>query len=323
MDPLFFSMKQIPQADLNDFLSEDLSRKQAFIQHIGKAFEEIGFLALKGHFLTTDLQEQLYTEVRSFFQLPNEVKSTYEIKGGGGQRGYTGFGKEHAAGRTVGDLKEFWHFGQDFKTKPFLKGKYSKNLTVNELENFNKVGNLVFLKLEETAKILLQALALYLDLNEYYFDAYVTGGNSILRAIHYPPIKEPPKEAVRAAAHGDINLITLLMGAQGGGLQVLNRQNQWIDAVAERDELMINIGDMLSRLTNNKLPSTVHRVVNPPKELWGKSRYSLPFFMHPTPEMPLNCLPQTVDKDHPKKYEDIQAGTFLNQRLVELGLLEK
>jgi len=273
--------------------------------------------------LTTDLQEQLYTEIRSFFQLPNEVKSTYEIKDGGGQRGYTGFGKEHAAGRTVGDLKEFWHFGQDFKTKPFLEGKYSKNLTVKELKNFNKVGNLVFLKLEETAKILLQALALYLDLNEYYFDAYVTGGNSILRAIHYPPIKEPPKEAVRAAAHGDINLITLLMGAQGGGLQVLNRQNQWIDAVAERDELMINIGDMLSRLTNNKLPSTVHRVVNPPKELWGKSRYSLPFFMHPTPEMPLNCLPQTVDKDHPKKYEDIQAGTFLNQRLVALGLLEK
>ncbi|MGA1776920.1 MAG: isopenicillin N synthase family dioxygenase, partial [Flavobacteriaceae bacterium] len=228
-------MKQIPQADLNDFLSEDLSRKQAFIQHIGKAFEEIGFLALKGHFLTTDLQEQLYTEVRSFFQLPNEVKSTYEIKGGGGQRGYTGFGKEHAAGRTVGDLKEFWHFGQDFETKPFLEGKYSKNLTVKELENFNKIGNLVFLKLEETAKVLLQALALYLDLDEYYFDAYVSGGNSILRAIHYPPIKEPPKEAVRAAAHGDINLITLLMGAQGGGLQVLNRQNQWIDAVAEPD----------------------------------------------------------------------------------------
>ena len=323
MDPLFFSMKQIPQADLNDFLSEDLSRKQAFIQHIGKAFEEIGFLALKGHFLTTDLQEQLYTEVRSFFQLPNEVKSTYEIKDGGGQRGYTGFGKEHAAGRTVGDLKEFWHFGQDFESKPFLKDKYSKNLIVKELKNFNTVGNLVFIKLEETAKVLLQALALYLNLEEHYFDSFVAGGNSILRAIHYPPITEAPKKAVRAAAHGDINLITLLMGAQGGGLQVLNRQNQWIDAVAEPGELMINIGDMLSRLTNNKLPSTVHRVVNPPKELWGKSRYSLPFFMHPTPEMPLNCLPQTIDEHHPKKYEDIQAGTFLNQRLVELGLLEK
>lgn len=316
-------MQQIPSVDLRDFLSGEPTRKQKFVNEIGTAYEEIGFVALKGHFLNDELVTDLYKEVKSFFDLPLETKKNYEIEGIGGQRGYVSFGKEHAKGRSAGDLKEFWHFGQDFKTKPFLEGKYSKNLLVKELENFNKVGNLVFLKLEETAKVLLQALALYLDLNEYYFDAYVTGGNSILRAIHYPPIKEPPKEAVRAAAHGDINLITLLMGAQGGGLQVLNRQNQWIDAVAERDELMINIGDMLSRLTNNKLPSTVHRVVNPPKELWGKSRYSLPFFMHPTPEMPLNCLPQTVDKDHPKKYEDIQAGTFLNQRLVALGLLEK
>ena len=316
-------MNEIPKVNLIDFVKGTPTERKNFVASLGNAFETIGFVAVKGHLLTAESQQMLYEQVKLFFDLPVSIKAKYEIEGGGGQRGYTGFGKEHAKNKSKGDLKEFWHFGQDFKTKPFLEGKYSKNLLVKELENFNKVGNLVFLKLEETAKILLQALALYLDLNEYYFDAYVTGGNSILRAIHYPPIKEPPKEAVRAAAHGDINLITLLMGAQGGGLQVLNRQNQWIDAVAERDELMINIGDMLSRLTNNKLPSTVHRVVNPPKELWGKSRYSLPFFMHPTPEMPLNCLPQTVDKDHPKKYEDIQAGTFLNQRLIALGLLEK
>jgi isopenicillin N synthase-like dioxygenase len=182
---------------------------------------------------------------------------------------------------------------------------------------------LVFLKLEETAKVVLQALALYLKLDEHFFDEFIEGGNSILRAIHYPPITEAPKEAERAAAHGDINLITLLMGAQGGGLQVLNRQNQWIDAVAEPDELMINIGDMLSRLTNNLLPSTIHRVVNPPQEQWANSRYSLPFFMHPIPQMPLNCLAETVDEMHPKQYDDLLAGAFLHQRLVDLGLFKK
>ena len=316
-------MQHIPQADLNEFLSDDPVRKAAFVQQIGNAFQEIGFLALKGHFLDAGLQEKLYREIRSFFELPAEIKSSYEVKDGGGQRGYTGFGKEHAAGRTVGDLKEFWHFGQDLVNKPFLKDNYPDNLKVKELENFNYVGNLVFLKLEETAKVVLQALALYLKLDEHYFDEFIEGGNSILRAIHYPPITEAPKEAERAAAHGDINLITLLMGAQGGGLQVLNRQNQWIDAVAQPDELMINIGDMLSRLTNNLLPSTIHRVVNPPKEQWASSRYSLPFFMHPIPRMPLNCLPETVDETHPKQYDDILAGAFLHQRLVDLGLLKK
>ena len=323
MDPLFFQMQHIPQADLNEFLSDEPARKAAFVQQIGEAFQEIGFLALKGHFLDAVLQEQLYREIRSFFELPSEIKSSYEVKDGGGQRGYTGFGKEHAAGRTVGDLKEFWHFGQDLNNKPFLKDNYPDNLNVKELENFNSVGNLVFLKLEETAKVVLQALALYLKLDEHYFDEFIEGGNSILRAIHYPPITEAPKEAERAAAHGDINLITLLMGAQGGGLQVLNRQNQWIDAVAEPDELMINIGDMLSRLTNNLLPSTIHRVVNPPQEQWANSRYSLPFFMHPIPQMPLNCLAETVDETHPKQYDDILAGAFLHQRLVDLGLFKK
>ncbi len=315
-------MQQIPRADLNEFLSGNHKHRAVFVKKIGTAFQEIGFLALRGHFLDDTLKDQLYKEIHSFFKLSNDIKSSYEIKGGGGQRGYTGFGKEHAAGRSVGDLKEFWHFGQDLKSKPYLKGKYLENISVKELENFNNVGNLVFLKLEKTAKYILQALALYLKLDKNYFDKFIDGGNSILRAIHYPPITEAPKEAERAAAHGDINLITLLIGAQGGGLQVLNRKNKWIDAVAQPDELMINIGDMLSRLTNNLLPSTIHRVVNPPKETWGRSRYSLPFFMHPIPQMSLNCIPQAVDKNHPKKYEDILAGDFLHERLVALGLIE-
>lgn len=316
-------MQHIPQADLHEFLSDDPKRKEAFVQKIGAAFQEIGFLALKGHFLDADLQDQLYTKIRAFFELPTSIKKRYEIDGDGGQRGYTGFGKEHAAGRSVGDLKEFWHFGQDVISKPHLKKHYPENLIVQELTDFNRMGNLVFQKLEQTAEVLLRALALYLKLGEHYFTPFIQDGNSILRAIHYPPLTEAPKEAERAAAHGDINLITLLMGAQGAGLQVLNRQNQWIDAVAQADELMVNIGDMLSRLTNNRLPSTIHRVVNPPKETWGASRYSLPFFMHPIPQMPLNCLDQTIDEQHPKQFEDILAEDFLNQRLIALGLLKK
>jgi isopenicillin N synthase-like dioxygenase len=314
-------MQHIPQADLTDFLSGNPARKNAFVQHIGSSFQEIGFLALKGHFLEERLQEDLYREIKEFFALPTATKEAYEIEGGGGQRGYTGFGKEHAEGRTTGDLKEFWHFGQDLNAHPNLKGIYPDNIQVKELHHFNTVGNQVFKKLEKTAEVLLQAIALYLGLDEFYFNPYIQEGNSILRPIHYPPITQAPEEAERAAAHGDINLITLLMGSQGGGLQVLNRNEKWIDAVAAPDELMINIGDMLSRLTNNHLPSTIHRVVNPPQEEWGKARFSLPFFMHPVPKMPLNCLPQMIDETHPKKYEDIEAGAFLHERLVALGLL--
>jgi isopenicillin N synthase-like dioxygenase len=314
-------MQHIPQADLTDFLSGNPARKNAFVQHIGSSFQEIGFLALKGHFLEERLQEDLYREIKEFFALPTATKEAYEIEGGGGQRGYTGFGKEHAEGRTTGDLKEFWHFGQDLNAHPNLKGIYPDNIQVKELHHFNTVGNQVFKKLEKTAEVLLQAIALYLGLDEFYFNPYIQEGNSILRPIHYPPITQAPEEAERAAAHGDINLITLLMGSQGGGLQVLNRNEKWIDAVAAPDELMINIGDMLSRLTNNHLPSTIHRVVNPPQEEWGKARFSLPFFMHPVPKMPLNCLPQMIDETHPKKYEDIEAGDFLHERLVALGLL--
>jgi len=177
--------------------------------------------------------------------------------------------------------------------------------------------------LEKTAQYVLRALALHLDLEEDYFDAYIKNGNSILRPIHYPPITKEPKNAVRAAAHGDINLITLLMGAHGKGLQVQNHDGDWIDAIAKPNQLMINVGDMLSRLTNNKLKSTIHQVVNPPKELWGTSRYSIPFFMHPISEMPLHCLPNCVDKQNPKQFEDITAGDFLHERLIELGLIKE
>ncbi|MEO1010050.1 MAG: 2-oxoglutarate and iron-dependent oxygenase domain-containing protein [Bacteroidota bacterium] len=317
------SYRLIPSVDLNDFLSNSTGKKQHFVQEIGRAFEQIGFVALRGHFLSDQLVKDLYAQIKAFFDLPQSIKDTYEITGGGGQRGYTSFGKEHAKGRTVGDLKEFWHFGQYVEDDPKLLAEYPENVQVEELPGFNEVGKEVYRMLEKTAQYVLRALALHLDLEETYFDRFIKNGNSILRPIHYPPIQEEPKEAVRAAAHGDINLITLLMGAHGKGLQVQNLAGDWIDAIAEKDELMINVGDMLSRHTNNRLKSTIHRVVNPPRELWGSSRYSIPFFMHPISEMSLNCLENCVDKTYPKQFADITAGEFLNERLIELGLLKK
>ena len=316
-------MNKIPSVDLRDFLSEDPDRKQKFINEIGAAYENIGFVALRGHFLDDQLVDSLYNEVKKFFALPVETKQKYEIPGIGGQRGYVSFGKESAKGKKEGDLKEFWHFGQYVENNPELEAEYPANVEVAELPEFNAVGKQTYRMLEKTAKYVLRSLALHLGLEETYFDNYIHNGNSILRPIHYPPITEEPKEAVRAAAHGDINLITLLMGAQGKGLQVQNHEGDWIDAIAQPDELMINVGDMLSRHSNNKLKSTIHRVVNPPKELWGTSRYSIPFFMHPISDMKLDVIENCVDTEHPKQFDDITAGEFLNERLIELGLIKK
>ena len=314
---------KIPSVNLADFLSSDINKKNNFVESIGRAFEEIGFVALDGHFLDSDFNEKLYKEIRSFFDLPQEIKNKYEIPGISGQRGYVSFGKESAKGSKHGDLKEFWHFGQFVENNDKLLKEYPSNVEVTENEQFNIVGKQSYRLLEKTSKYVLRALALYLKLDEFYFDKYIVNGNSILRPIHYPPILEKPKDAVRAAAHGDINLITLLMGAQGRGLQVKNNKGEWIDAIASKDQLMINVGDMLSRHTNNKLKSTVHRVINPSKELMKKSRYSIPFFMHPISDMKLNVLESCIDENNPKSFDDITAGEFLNQRLVELGLLKK
>lgn len=311
-------MNTIPSVNLSDFLSNNPQLKQKFTREIGNAFEQIGFVALKGHFLSEELSEKLYNEVQNFFDLPEATKKKYEIKNGGGQRGYTSFGKESAKGKKEADLKEFWHFGQYEENQ----NQYPPNVMVSEIPEFNTVGKEVFQKLEKTAKYVLRALALHLNLDEFYFDKFIHNGNSILRPIHYPPITEKPKGAERAAAHGDINLITLLMGAHGKGLQVQNHQGEWIDAIAAPNELMINVGDMLSRHTNNQLKSTIHKVVNPAKELWGTSRYSIPFFMHPIANMKLDCLEACITPEKPKQYKDITAGEFLRERLIELGLLK-
>ncbi|MDO9595600.1 MAG: 2OG-Fe(II) oxygenase family protein, partial [Lutibacter sp.] len=203
-----------------------------------------------------------------------------------------------------------------------LKAEYPKNVLVKEIPDFNSVGMESYKMLEKTAIYVLRALALYIGLDEMYFDKYVINGNSILRPIYYPPIIGEPKGAVRAAAHGDINLITLLMGASSAGLEVQNKKGDWIPVTSLPEQLVVNVGDMLERLTNNKLRSTIHRVVNPPREDWEKPRYSIPFFTHPISEMKLNCLPECIDELRPKVYDDITAGEFLNERLRELGLIK-
>jgi len=316
-------MTNIPSVDLADFLSEDPNRKQKFVDEIGAAYTEIGFVSLRNHLLDDNLVENLYKEVKDFFALPDDTKSKYEIEGLGGQRGYISFGKEHAKGKKEGDLKEFWHFGQVPDKDANLIDEYPDNVYVEELPKFNDTGLEAYRMLEKTAIYVLRALSLYIGLEETHFDYWANNGNSILRPIHYPPITNEPKGAVRAGAHGDINLITLLMGASAGGLQVLRNDGEWLEAKPNVDELVINVGDMLERYTNNKLRSTIHRVVNPPRDQWHTPRYSIPFFMHPRSDMKLNCLEECIDEAHPKAFDDITAGDFLQQRLEEIGLKKK
>lgn len=312
--------KNIPSVDLADFTEGNKETKAAFVKELGKAFEEIGFVAVKNHGLSDALCAELYAQVKGFFTLSKEEKEAYEIEGLAGQRGYVSFGKEHAKNKNEGDLKEFWHFGQTVEDNDPIKEEYPDNVQVNELPKFNAVGREVYQKLEATGRDMLRAIALHLNLDENYFDAKIHNGNSILRPIHYPPITHEPKDAVRAAEHEDINLITLLMGASADGLQVLNKSGEWISVTALPDQIVVNVGDMLQRLTNNKLKSTTHRVVNPPREKWGTSRYSIPFFLHPRSEVSLNCLSSCISESNPKNFSDITAGEYLEQRIIELGL---
>ena len=312
--------KNIPSVDLADFTEGNKETKAAFVKELGKAYEEIGFVAVKNHGLSDALCAELYAQVKGFFTLSKKEKEAYEIEGLAGQRGYVSFGKEHAKNKNEGDLKEFWHFGQTVEDNDPIKEEYPDNVQVNELPKFNTVGKEVYQKLEATGREMLRAIALHLNLDENYFDAKIHNGNSILRPIHYPPITHEPKDAVRAAEHEDINLITLLMGASADGLQVLNKSGEWISVTALPDQIVVNVGDMLQRLTNNKLKSTTHRVVNPPREKWGTSRYSIPFFLHPRSEVSLNCLPSCISESNPKNFSDITAGEYLEQRIIELGL---
>lgn len=310
----------IPVVDLADFLSGDAAKKSSFVQELGKAYEEVGFVAVKNHGVDDMLIADLYKFVQQFFSLSLDEKRKYENPELAGQRGYTSFGKEHAKGSDAPDLKEFFQFGQTVEDDDPVKSEYPDNIFVDEVPQFSPTFFKAYRAFEKSGGRLLRAIALYLGLHENYFQEFMHNGNSILRAIHYPPITQEPKSAIRAEQHEDINLITLLVGASAGGLQIHTRQNQWVDAISLPDQIVVNVGDMLQRLTNNKLKSTTHRVVNPPRELWHTSRFSIPFFLHPKSQMSLACLESCVDKNHPKDYPDVTAGQYLDERLREIGL---
>lgn len=317
---------EIPSLDLAHFTAGTPEQKAEFVRRLGDAYQNIGFVAIKNHGLSQELQDRLYHSIKTFFSLPDEVKTKYEKPEIGFQRGYTGKGKEHAKGRNTGDLKEFYHVGQELSNIPDsdpLKSEYPENLWPDEVPDLKKDANEAYRILENAGKAMLRAIALNLELPEDYFEDKVAYGNSILRQIHYFPIENPdevPADAVRAAEHGDINLITLLMGASADGLQVLRKDGKWIPITALPEQLVVNVGDMLERLTNKKLKSTIHRVVNPPREKMNSSRYSIPFFMHPRSEMDLTCLASCVSEENPKLFSDATAGEFLDERLRELGL---
>jgi isopenicillin N synthase-like dioxygenase len=313
----------IPRLDLGTYINGDAAERKQFSDAIGKAFNETGFVTITNHGLSKALMEKLYHEVKSLFALPEATKLKYEIPGLAGQRGYTGKSKETAKGFKTPDLKEFWQIGQTVAPNSSLKADYPDNIWVDELPDFNLTTTEIYKRLETAGQHLLRAIAVYLELPEHYFDTEIHEGNSILRTLHYFPITNPkalPDDAVRAGAHEDINLITLLIGASADGLELLTRDNEWFPVKAYGEDLVVNVGDMLQRLTNNKLKSTTHRVVNPPVEQMKNSRYSVPFFLHPKPGMDLACLPSCIDARHPKQYTDITAGEYLDERLREIGL---
>ncbi|MEO6930078.1 MAG: 2-oxoglutarate and iron-dependent oxygenase domain-containing protein, partial [Chitinophagaceae bacterium] len=297
----------IPVVDLADFLSGEPQRKRAFVNSLGKAYEDVGFVAVKNHGIPDELIGNLYKYVQQFFSLPSDTKRDYEVPGLAGQRGYTSFGKEHAKGSDAPDLKEFFQFGQTVTDGDPVKSEYPDNVIVDQVPEFSPTFKEAYAAFEKSGTSMLQAIAIYLELDEHYFDQFVHNGNSILRAIHYPPITHEPKSAIRAEQHEDINLITLLVGASADGLQILTKQNEWVAVTSLPDQIVVNVGDMLQRLTNNKLKSTTHRVVNPSRNMWHTSRFSMPFFLHPKSKMSLASLDSCISKEHPRAYPDATA----------------
>lgn len=313
-------MNTIPTVDLSDFLSGDTARKNKFVQELGKAYKTVGFVAVQNHGIDQQLVNDFYKSVEDFFALPIETKLQYEVSGLAGQRGYTSFGKEHAKHSQAADLKEFWQIGQTIEDGEKVNDIYPDNVKVTEIKNFNELGYRLYRSFENSGRSLLQSLALFLGLDEYYFDEKIHNGNSILRAIYYPPITHEPASAIRAEQHEDINLITLLVGASADGLEVMDNNGKWVAVKTAPEEIVVNVGDMLQRLTNNVLCSTTHRVVNPPKEKWHTPRYSIPFFLHPKSEMDLTCLSSCITNENPLAYIPITAGEYLDERLREIGL---
>lgn len=313
-------MLQVPSLDLDLFKNGDKENRAIFSAALGEAFRTYGFAIIKNHGIHQSLIDAFYSLSQEFFHLDTELKSAYELPGMAGQRGYVSFGREHAKHSQTPDLKEFFQIGQDNPYPGADKKIYIDNVHVAEMPDFVRTGILLYKAFEKAGSQLLAAIADYLNLPTDYFSQKISGGNSILRTIYYPPILTEPKSAVRAESHEDINLITLLVGASAGGLELLTSTGEWLEVKPKEDEIAINVGDMLQRLTNNFLPSTTHRVTNPPRDKWSEERLSIPFFLHPRPEMDLTCLASCVTDSNPEAYSPINSHDYLTLRLKEIGL---
>lgn len=293
---------------------------ELFSKEIGQSFSEWGFAIVADHGISDDLIARAEQMSRAFFALPEDVKRSYHIPGGGGARGYTPFGTEVAKDQTIHDLKEFWHVGRELPPGHHFEQYMPPNIWPNELDGFREVFSEMYAAFDYAGSRILSAIARFLNLSADLFEDTVRDGNSVMRLIHYPPVPED-SPAVRAAAHEDINTITLLIGAEEAGLELLDKQGNWRPVTPKPGELAVNIGDMLQRLTNNRLPSTTHRVVNPPPERRGCSRYSMPYFLHFRPDYLIETLPGCIDDQHPNLYpEPITAHDYLQERLREIGL---
>lgn len=287
---------------------------------LGESFEEYGFAIVSGHGIDEALIAQAEELSRAFFALPEAAKRAYVVPGGGGARGYTPFRTEVAKGYDKKDLKEFWHVGRSLPPGDPLAATMAPNLWPAEIAGFQATFEALYAGFEAAGARILSAIAIHLGLDPDWFAPTIAQGNSVLRLLHYPPI-ENADGAVRAAPHGDINTITLLLGAEEAGLELLSRQGEWIPVQPPPGALAVNIGDMLSRLTNDRLRSTIHQVRNPEGEAAQRSRYSMPFFLHFRPDFCIETLPSCIDAAHPDRYpQPITAHDFLAIRLKEIGL---
>jgi isopenicillin N synthase-like dioxygenase len=290
---------------------------------LGSSFEAFGFAVICDHGVDQGLIERAWALTADFFALPGDIKTKYDGASIAGQRGYTAFGTEIAKDAKKHDLKEFWHVGRDLPEGHRFRDHMADNIWPAEIPDFKPVFTQIYAEFENAGQQILSAIAIYLGLPEDWFEPTVKDGNSILRLLHYPPIPLDA-EGIRAGAHEDINTITLLLGAEEAGLQLLDKSGQWLDIDPPKGALVVNIGDMLQRLTNNRLPSTTHRVINPPMERRHLPRYSMPYFLHFASDFIIETLPGCISVEHPDRYPTaISANGYLEERLVEIGLLKK
>jgi isopenicillin N synthase-like dioxygenase len=311
--------QQVPTLDIRRYNTD----REAFVAELGAAYREFGFCGISGHGIPQDLIDKAYDVFVRFFAQPSDVKMKYHVPGTGGARGYTPFGIETAKDSKYSDLKEFWHIGRELPPDSKYAADMAPNLWPTEVAGFREYGYGLYNALDQLGTRVLRALALHIDLPEHYFDDKTNFGNSILRPIHYPPITQADIPNVRAGAHEDINFITLLVGASAEGLQLLQRNGEWLPITTQGDTIVVNIGDMLQRLTNHVYPSTTHRVVNPPGEKARQPRYSVPFFLHPNPDVVLDPVAQCISAANPSRYDtSITSHEYLQQRLREIKLIK-